>query len=68
VQSEGGEVEVIDVNGKVVFRELVAPWSQIKRVDLTAIPNGVYMCRMRWPSFAKASISNEKSVKIIIKK
>jgi hypothetical protein len=68
VQSLGGVMEIYDVNGKVVFREQVAPWSQIKRVDLTAIPNGVYMCRMRWPSFAKASISNKKSVKIIIKK
>jgi hypothetical protein len=68
VQREGGVMEIYDVNGKIVFREQVAPWSQIKRVDLTAIPNGVYMCRMRWPSFAKASISNKKSVKIIIKK
>jgi hypothetical protein len=68
VQSEAGVVEIFDVNGRLVFKEGVAQWSQFKRVDVSLLPNGVYMCRMRWPSFARASISNEKSVKIIIKK
>jgi len=59
VQSESGELEVFDVNGKVIYRELVASWSQIKRIDLSAIPRGVYMCRMRW-------VTGQKSVKVVV--
>jgi hypothetical protein len=66
VQHVAGDIEVYDVNGKLVHRDYVAPWSQYKKVDISNFTNGIYMCRMRWPSSAKASEDKVKSVRVLI--
>ena len=43
-----GVLEVHDVNGRLVHKEHVAPWSQLKRVQLPALNAGVYQCRLRF--------------------
>jgi hypothetical protein len=48
VQSRAGELEVYDVNGRKVHEEYVAPWSQFKRVDITAQPQGMYLLKLKW--------------------
>ena len=47
-QPSTGALEVHDVNGKLVYRESVAPWSQLKRVQLPVLRAGVYQCRLRF--------------------
>jgi hypothetical protein len=51
VQSSNGEFEVYDVNGLLVHKDYVAPWSQYKKVDLSNFTNGIYMCKMRWSTY-----------------
>ena len=47
-QPGAGVVEVFDVNGRVVHSEGVAPWSQLKRMELAGLSAGVYQCRLRF--------------------
>ena len=47
-QPDAGVVEVFDVNGRVVLSEAVAPWSQLKRLELVGLSAGVYQCRLRF--------------------
>lgn len=47
-QSVQGVCEVYDVNGKCVFKESVAQWSQYKRVDVSDKSSGIYFCKMFW--------------------
>lgn len=48
VQSQTGEAEIYDVNGKIVHKEFLAIWSQFKKLELSHLPNGIYICRMKW--------------------
>jgi hypothetical protein len=43
-----GKLEVYDVVGKVVYKEIVSAWSQYKDIELSAIGYGIYYCRMLW--------------------
>ena len=46
VQSVSGELEIFDVMGNMVWREYIAPWSQYKRVDISKLANGIYLCKI----------------------
>lgn len=48
VQGNVGEFSVYDVNGKLVHKENIAPWSQFKKLDLTNLGKGIYFCKLRW--------------------
>ncbi len=48
VQSVLGNCEIYDVNGRCVFKESVAQWSQYKHVDITKQPSGIYFVKMSW--------------------
>lgn len=48
VQSISGTLEVMDVMGKVVYRDYVAPWSQYKKVSMEQLAEGIYFCKVRW--------------------
>lgn len=48
VKSEAGVAEVYDVNGRLVHKEYVAPWSQFKRMDVSRLNKGIYFCKLRW--------------------
>nr|MBK9649821.1 T9SS type A sorting domain-containing protein [Bacteroidota bacterium] len=58
---EVGWLEIYDVNGECIRREYVAQWSQYKTVDISLFAEGVYFCRMVWPS-------GEGSVKVVMLK
>lgn len=47
VRSIAGELEVMDVMGKVVYRDYVAPWSQFKKVNMEQLAIGIYICRIK---------------------
>ena len=47
-QPEAGVLEVYDLHGRLVHTERVAPWSQLKRVDLPELGAGVYQGRLRF--------------------
>ena len=46
VQSVSGELEIYDVMGNMVWREYIAPWSQYKRIDISKLANGIYLCKI----------------------
>lgn len=56
--STSGEVEVHDMMGNLVLRDYVAPWSLYKYVNISALSNGIYFCKMKWKD-------GEVSVKVI---
>ncbi|MBL0052164.1 MAG: T9SS type A sorting domain-containing protein [Bacteroidetes bacterium] len=58
VDKDVGWLEIYDVNGACIRTERVAQWSQYKTVDISLFSEGVYFCRMRWPS-------GEGSVKVV---
>ena len=45
---EPGLLEVLDVQGRVVYQHRLAAWSQIHNVALENTPAGLYNCRMQW--------------------
>ncbi|QQR87179.1 MAG: T9SS type A sorting domain-containing protein [Flavobacteriales bacterium] len=47
-QPTSGVLEVVALDGRVVHRESVAPWSQLKRVELPRLAPGLYQCTMRF--------------------
>ena len=47
-QPEPGELLIYDVLGKLVHQEQIAEWSQVKRVSLSQLPQGVYHSRLVW--------------------
>lgn len=47
-QPGAGELEVRDVNGRLVLRERIPAWSQVHRVELDGEAAGLYQCRLRW--------------------
>jgi hypothetical protein len=50
VDKDVGTLDIYDVNGNVIRSERVAQWSQYKTVDVSLFSDGVYFCRMSWPS------------------
>jgi hypothetical protein len=55
VQDAAGVLKMYDVNGKMVFTEPVAPWSQFKRMELSGLSKGIYFCKLRWGDKETAS-------------
>ena len=47
-QMDVGALEIFDTMGKLVYEDKVAQWSQYKKVDITAMPMGIYFCRIKW--------------------
>ncbi len=43
-----GELEVLDLEGKLLLREGLPPWSQVHAVVLPNSSTGLYHCRLRW--------------------
>ncbi len=43
-----GELEVRDLNGRLVQRERIPAWSQVHRVELEGEAAGLYQCRLQW--------------------
>ena len=41
-QNHDGELEVIDMTGRIVYQLLLPPWSTIQTPDLSFLPGGVY--------------------------
>ena len=58
VDKDVGVLEIYDVNGACIRRERVSQWSQYKTVDISLFAEGVYFCKMKWPS-------GEGSVKVV---
>ncbi len=48
VQKTNGELDVYDVNGRLVFTDYIAPWSQFKKVELSKLGKGIYFCKITW--------------------
>jgi hypothetical protein len=51
VQSTAGELLIYDVNGRMVYKDYIAPWSQFKRVEMKnelASKAGIYLCMLKW--------------------
>lgn len=48
VQPEAGLLEVLDIQGRVVYQSRLAAWSQVHRVALGGEAAGMYQCRLRW--------------------
>ncbi|MBK7753424.1 MAG: T9SS type A sorting domain-containing protein [Flavobacteriales bacterium] len=46
-QPEAGELEVRDLNGRLVTHERLPAWSQVHRVELHGAA-GMYQCRLQW--------------------
>jgi len=47
-QKDVGVLEIFDSMGRMVYEDKVAQWSQYKKVDITALPMGIYLCRIAW--------------------
>lgn len=58
VQKTSGTLIVYNLLGKIVFEDYIAPWSQFKKIDINTLPNGIYLCKLKWSS-------GEISVKVI---
>jgi len=48
VQPEAGMLEVLDMQGRMVYQSRLAAWSQVHRVALGGEAAGMYQCRLRW--------------------
>ena len=48
VHPEAGLLEVLDMQGRVVYQSRLAAWSQVHRVVLEGEAAGMYQCRVRW--------------------
>lgn len=57
-QKNSGALTVYNLLGKIVFEDYIAPWSQFKKIDINTLPNGIYLCKLKWSS-------GETSVKVI---
>lgn len=47
-QPVAGTLEVHALDGRLVYHDGVAPWSQLKRVDLPRLAPGMYQCTLRF--------------------
>ncbi len=48
VQPEAGLLELLDMQGRVVYQSRLAAWSQIHQVVLENAAAGTYQCRVSW--------------------
>ncbi len=52
------ELEIINVNGKIVLKRNIPQWSQFHQIDVSKLKSGIYLCRLK-------SQGNIKSCKFI---
>jgi len=50
VHDKEGWIEIFDIQGMCIRKELISSWSQYKQMDITSEPAGIYFCRMSWGS------------------
>lgn len=55
-ESTSGELEVYNVMGNLVMKEYVAAWSQFKQVDISQLPSGIYLCKIKWDNGVRGSV------------
>jgi hypothetical protein len=55
VQPEAGLLEVLDIQGRVVYHSRLAAWSQVHAVGLEGEAAGMYHCRLRWGAQAAST-------------
>ena len=48
VQPEAGMLEVLDLQGRVVYRTRLSAWSQVHAVEIPHEARGMYLCRLSW--------------------
>lgn len=48
VQPEAGMLEVLDLQGRVVYQQRLAAWSQVHAVEIPREARGMYLCRLSW--------------------
>jgi len=58
VQKTSGSLTVYNLLGKIVFEDYIAAWSQFKQMDVSKLPDGIYLCKLKWNNA-------ETSVKVI---
>jgi len=47
-KKDPGEMKIYDLLGQLVYQDYVSPWSQFKKVDISNLPDGIYLCRLQW--------------------
>ena len=60
-QNKGGLLDVIDVQGKIMYTQNLPPWSSLQNIKLQNITQGVYIVRVRSGGYEiskKMTISN----------
>ncbi|MBK8499181.1 MAG: T9SS type A sorting domain-containing protein [Flavobacteriales bacterium] len=48
VQARAGLLELLDMQGRVVYRNRLAAWSQVHAVELEEVQAGMYQCKLQW--------------------
>lgn len=48
VQATAGLLEVLDLQGRVVYSRRLAAWSQVHTVELENVQAGMYQCKLQW--------------------
>jgi len=43
-----GKIEIFDVLGGLVLSDIVPPWSQIQKIDISNLSSGIYNCKISW--------------------
>ncbi len=43
-QNKSGNLEIFDINGRVVYSQNLPPWSTLQSISLPRVANGVYNC------------------------
>lgn len=64
VQSIPGKVEIYSTDGKLVFKDHISEWIQLKYLNISGFPNGIYSIRLI-SSDHQQSLSGENLVSIL---
>lgn len=47
-QPTTGIVQLYNINSKLVLQQNIAPFSQYKHLNITNLPQGIYLCKLKW--------------------
>lgn len=47
-QPTTGIVQLYNINSKLVLQQNIAPYSQYKHLNITNLPQGIYLCKLKW--------------------
>jgi hypothetical protein len=48
-QSNIGIIEIYNINGELILKDYIPPWSQFKNFDFSHLINGIYFFNISWP-------------------